>query len=75
MTKKPGIFTVKREDGWANIIGGNQRATSLHKTQQEAIQAAIPRAKRDGLEHSIQGRDNKFREKNSYGNDPRDIKG
>lgn len=75
MSGKKGLFTVKREDGWANIIGGNQRATSLHRTQQEAIQAAIPRAKREGLEHSIQGRDNKFREKNSYGNDPRDIKG
>lgn len=75
MSSKKGIFTVKRDDGWANIIGGNQRATSLHQTQHEAIQAAIPRAKRDGLEHMIQGMDNKFREKNSYGNDPRNIKG
>ena len=75
MSRNKGIFTVKRENGWANIIGGNERATSLHRTQQEAIQAAIPRAKRDGLEQTIQGMDNKFREKNSYGNDPRNIKG
>jgi hypothetical protein len=72
---KPRIFTTKREDGWANIIGGNERATSLHSTQKEAIGAARERAKRDGLEHTIQGKDNKFRASNSYGNDPRNIKG
>jgi hypothetical protein len=72
---KEGIFTVKREEGWANIIGGNQRATSLHPTQKAEIDAAKPRAIRDGLEHTIQGKDHKFREKNSYGNDPRVIKG
>lgn len=26
--------------------------------------------KREGVEHRIQGRDGKFRESNSYGNDP-----
>lgn len=72
---KPRIFTTKRGNEWANIIGGNERATSLHSTQKEAIDAARDRARKDGLEHTIQGKDNKFRESNSYGNDPRNIKG
>ncbi|MFD2671827.1 DUF2188 domain-containing protein [Marinicrinis sediminis] len=72
---KKSIFTTKRGNGWANVIGGNKRASGLYDTQKEAIDAARDRAKRDGLEHTIQGRDGKFREKNSYGNDPRDIKG
>ncbi|WP_211748761.1 DUF2188 domain-containing protein [Paenibacillus sp. Marseille-Q4541] len=74
MTKK-GIFTTKRGDQWANIIGSNQRASGIFDTQRQAIDAAKDRAKRDGLEHTIQGKDGKFREKNSYGNDPRNIKG
>lgn len=75
MANKNGIFTTKRGDQWANIIGGNQKASGLFDTQREAIDAAKVRAKLDGLEHTIQGRDGKFREKNSYGNDPRNIKG
>ncbi|MCR8633922.1 DUF2188 domain-containing protein [Paenibacillus radicis (ex Xue et al. 2023)] len=69
------IHTTKRGDKWANVISGNSRASGLYDTQKEAIQAAIPRAKKDGLEHVIHGKDNKIREKNSYGNDPRNIKG
>jgi len=72
---KRGIFTVRRDDKWANIIGGNERASGVYETQREAISAARDRARRDGLEHTIQGMDHKFREKNSYGNDPRNIKG
>jgi len=49
---------------------GNQKASGLFDTQKQAIDAAKARAKRDGL-----GKDGKFREKNSYGNDPRKIKG
>lgn len=70
-----GIFTTKRGNQWANIIGGNERASGLFDTQKQAIDAARDRAKRDGLEHTIQGNDGKFREKNSYGNDPKSIKG
>lgn len=70
-----GIFTVKHGDKWANKIGGNSRASKVYDTQHEAIADARSRAIRDGLEHTIQGKNGQFREKNSYGNDPRNIKG
>ncbi|MNJ69758.1 hypothetical protein D3C77_661460 [compost metagenome] len=72
---KGDIYTVRHGDKWANTIGGNSRASKVYDTQREAIADARNRAIRDGLEHTIQGRNGQFREKNSYGNDPRNIKG
>jgi uncharacterized protein YdaT len=61
---------VPRKNGWAVKGEGNQRATSLHNTQQEAINAAreIARTKHSELvTHRPNGR---IRNKDSYGNDP-----
>lgn len=69
------IYTVRHGDKWANIIGGNERVSKVYDTQAEAAADARNRAIRDGLEHTIQGKNGEFREKNSYGNDPRNIKG
>lgn len=65
-----------RADGtWANIGAGNERATSVHRTQAEAIQAAKPLAQQAGGELRIHGTDNRIRESWSYGNDPCPPKG
>ena len=65
-----------RADGtWANIGAGNQRATSIHRTQAEAIQTARPLARQAGGELRIHGTDNRIREAWSYGNDPRNTPG
>lgn len=67
---------VTTHDGkWAVVGEGNSKATSLHDTQQEAIEAARQIAINQGSELIIQGRDGRIREKNSYGNDPFPPKG
>lgn len=65
-----------RQDGnWAVMGAGNSRASSLHTTQADAIQAARPLAQHGHGELRIHGRDNRIREGWSYGNDPFPPKG
>jgi hypothetical protein len=67
MPKKHDVFTVKDGDGWKNVVDGNE--VSHHRKQSAAIDRGREIAIENHSEHSIQGRDGKFREKNSYGND------
>ena len=55
---------------WAVRGEGNERATSVHGTQREAIEAAREMAIKQGSEMLIHGRNGQIRERNSYGNDP-----
>ena len=52
---------------------GNDRLTSVHDTQQQAIERA--RDINQQSEMFIQGRDGQIRERNSYGDDPFPPKG
>ena len=61
---------VPHEDGWAVRKAGSERVSSIHRTQQAAINKAVPGAKADRAEVVIHGRDGKIRDKDSYGNDP-----
>ena len=61
---------VPRPNGWAVKAETNQRATSIHRTQREAIDAARDVAVNVGSEVIIHGRNGRIRERNSYGNDP-----
>lgn len=54
---------------------GSERASAVTSTQKESIEIAKDLAKKSHGEVTIQGKDHKFREKNSYGNDPKNIKG
>lgn len=74
MSKK-NQHVVPHEDGWAVKGAGNQRATSVHTTQADAIQEAKQIAKNQQSEMLIHGRDGQIRERNSYGNDPYPPKG
>ena len=68
---KQNYYVTQRENGqWAATGEGNERASSLHSTQAEAIAAAKPLAQQNAAELRIQGRDGRFREAYSYGNDP-----
>lgn len=68
------IHVVPAGDGWAvEAAGGGQRTT--HPTQEEAIKAGTTRAQRDKVELLIHGRDGQIRERNSFGNDPRNVPG
>ena len=70
MAEKKNQHVVPHTDGWAVKGAGNQRATSVHETQAEAIEAAREIAKNNSSELFIHNREGKFRERNSYGNDP-----
>jgi hypothetical protein len=65
------IHITHREDGsWAVIGAGDSRASSLHPTQAEAMDAGRPLAINNRSELVIHGRDNKIINSNSYGPDP-----
>jgi hypothetical protein len=66
---------VPHQDGWAVKGVGNDRATSVHETQQQAIDAARDIARRHQSEVVIHRPDGRIRDKDSYGNDPFPPKG
>ena len=74
MTKR-NQHVVRHKDGWAVRGAGSQRATSVHPTQQEAIDTAREIARNQGTELFIHGRDGRIRARDSYGNDPFPPKG
>lgn len=69
MTKK-NQYVVRNGDGWGLRGEGNSRLTGSYQTQAEAIERGRVIARNNGAELRVQGRDGKFREGWSYGNDP-----
>ena len=61
---------VKIKNIWGVRGEGNSRLTLLHKTQQQAINAARKIAKNQKAELIIHGRDGRIRDKDSFGPDP-----
>jgi hypothetical protein len=74
MTKK-NQHVVPHAGGWAVRGAGNERATSVHGTQREAISEAREVAIRQGSEMLIHGENGRIRERNTYGKDPYPPKG
>lgn len=74
MSKK-NQHVVPHAEGWAVRGAGNQRVTSTHSTQREAIGAARDIARNQGSEMLIHGENGRIRERNTYGNDPYPPKG
>ncbi|PZX32075.1 uncharacterized protein DUF2188 [Cupriavidus phytorum] len=68
------IHVVPTTNGWAVEAegGGGQQQ---YASQEDAITAGTERAKREQVELLIHGRDGQIRERNSFGHDPRNIKG
>ena len=75
MAKGKNQHVVKRDNGWAVRGENNSRDTVVKPTQFEAFEAAREIARNQGSEVFIHRRDGKFRERNSYGNDPYPPKG
>ncbi|MBY4734009.1 DUF2188 domain-containing protein [Cupriavidus pauculus] len=70
------IHVVPTErNGWAVEVEGTDGATSHYPSQEEAIAAGTEKAKNDKVELFIHGRDGQIRERNSFGHDPRNVKG
>ena len=67
---KKNQHVVPHEDRWAVRGAGNSRVSSVHRTQETAINAARRTARREETEVVIHGTNGKIRDKDSYGNDP-----
>lgn len=72
---KGDIETYYEDGQWKNRPQGNERASNVHDTKREAQQAGRDMARDRSVEHVIKNRDGKIGERNSYGNDPRNVKG
>src|SRR4051812_33233905 len=77
-----GVFVMSRNqhvvphgEGWAVKGAGSERATSLHRTQGEAIERAREIARNQESELVIHRPNGQIRDKDSYGNDPFPPKG
>ncbi len=73
MGKSPHV--VPHGDKWAVRGEGNERATSVHDTQRQAIEVARQIARNQESELFIHGEDGRIRERDSYGSDPYPPKG
>ena len=74
-TKKKPVHVTPRDDGWAVIREGNQRASSVHHTQKEAEKVGREAARKDKTEFFLHSRQGQIRKRDSYGSDPRPSKG
>ena len=72
---KRNQHVVPHSDGWAVRGAGSQRASSIHRTQREAIDSGREIARNQRTELLIHGRDGRIRERDSHGNDPFPPKG
>jgi Uncharacterized protein conserved in bacteria (DUF2188) len=66
---KKNQWVIQRGNEWAVRGERNERDTSRHPTQKEAINAGRAIAKNQGSELIVTGEDGLIREKNSYGPD------
>lgn len=64
------IHVTPRDGDWAVKREGADRASSIHPTQGDAIDAGRELAINNRSELVIHGRDGKIRDKDSFGNDP-----
>jgi len=69
------VSVSKHPDGWKAKVAGNERASKVCTTQAECREFGIGLAKKLGAEFTLHGENGRIREKNSYGNDPKSIKG
>jgi hypothetical protein len=71
-----GDIETYSEDGvWKNKVQGSSRAANQHATKAEAQKKGREMARQRRVEHIIRTKDGKIGERNSYGNDPRNIPG
>lgn len=70
-----GLHVTPRGGKWAIRKAGSERAARVVDTQQEAVSIAKERAKREGSELYIHGRNGRIRERSTYGKDPFPPKG
>lgn len=71
MSSKKNIHVTHDSGGtWRVIREGASRASSVHRTQTDAISRGRPLAQHERGELFIHDRQNRIRDRDSYGNDP-----
>ncbi len=75
MSKRKSQHVTPHTEGWQVKGAGNSKATIVTDSQKKAEKAAIKISTNQKSEVVIHGQDGKIRSKNSYGNDPKTIKG
>lgn len=70
-----GFHVVRGPRGWSVRKTGAVRASSIHRTQAEAIAAATAIAQRQRAKLYIHDRDGRIRERNSYTSELRPVSG
>ncbi|GAB2734387.1 DUF2188 domain-containing protein [Nocardioides pakistanensis] len=69
------IETFHQDDQWWNRVEGQDAKTGPYATKDEAVSEGRDLARQKKVEHIIRNLDGQIGERNSYGNDPRDIPG
>jgi hypothetical protein len=72
---RSGIETYYEDGEWKNRVQGSSRAANRHSTKVAAQKAGREMARKRRVEHTIKRKDGTIGEKNSYGNDPRNVRG
>ena len=68
------IHIVPASGGWTvEHAGGRDR--KFYPNQEDAITAGTEQARQEQVELFIHGRDGQIRERNTFGHDPREVKG
>jgi len=77
MAHKPNIHTTfnKQAGNWRNITEGASRPGKTYETKQQAQAAGREIAKSRHVEQLIHNKDGEIGSRNSYGHDPRNVKG
>jgi uncharacterized protein (TIGR02271 family) len=63
---KAPVHVLSRDDGWAVVREGNDRASSVHPTQAEAAKVGREIARRDGTEFLLHAKDGRVRDRSDY---------
>lgn len=69
------VETFHQDGAWHNRVEGEKGTTGPFSTKAEAVEAGRDEARRAKREHIIKNENGQIAERNSYGNDPRDVKG
>ena len=72
---KRNQHVVPHDGRWAVKPEGGVKPSTVHDTQQQAIERGTEIAKNQSSELIIHGKNGRIRERNSYGNDPFPPKG
>jgi len=67
MAHRTPVHVLSRDEGWAVVREGNDRATSIHPTQSEAAKAGREIARKNKTTFLLHAKDGRVRDRSDYG--------